>query len=76
VLRVTGEPEVYAEGILNICKLYRESPLVCVSGVTGSNLRRRSEAIMTRRIAQNLHLEKEKKVLLAAGERWRWRRQS
>ncbi len=38
VLRLGSEPRVYAEGILNVCKLYVESPLRCVSGVTGSNL--------------------------------------
>ncbi len=32
VLRLGNEPRVYAEGILNVCKLYMESPLACVSG--------------------------------------------
>jgi beta-lactamase regulating signal transducer with metallopeptidase domain len=35
VLRLGSEPRVYAEGILNVCKLYVESPLVCVAGITG-----------------------------------------
>ena len=39
VLSLGSEPRVYAEGILNVCKLYVESPLVCVSGVTGSDLK-------------------------------------
>ena len=42
VLRLGNEPRVYAEGILNVCKLYVESPLVCVSGVTGANLKRKN----------------------------------
>src|SRR5665213_2347577 len=31
VLQALNEPRAYAEGILNVCKLYAESPLVCVS---------------------------------------------
>ncbi len=37
VVQELGEPKAYAEGILNVCKLYVESPLTCVSGVTGAN---------------------------------------
>jgi uncharacterized protein (TIGR03435 family) len=58
VLRLGSEPHVYAEGILNICKSYVESPLVCVSGVTGSNLKKRIEAIMANRVARNLSVGK------------------
>lgn len=39
VLRLGSAPQDYAEGILNVCKLYVESPLKCVAGVTGSNLK-------------------------------------
>lgn len=63
VLRNLREPKTYAEGILNVCKLYVESPLICVSGISGSNLKKRIEAIMTHRIAHNLDFSK--KVLLA-----------
>ncbi len=63
VLRMGSEPRAYAEAILNVCKLYVESPLVCVSGVTGSNLNKRIEAIMTNRIGQVLN--RSKKFLLA-----------
>ena len=49
-----GEARVYAEAILNVCKLYVESPLVCVSGVTGSDLKKRIEAIMKGHIAVRL----------------------
>src|SRR5580658_10329342 len=63
VLRNAAEPEVYAEGILNVCKFYLASPLRCVSGVTGSNLKKRIEEIMTRRALYNLSLGK--KLLLA-----------
>jgi len=54
VLLAAGDPEAYAEGILNVCRIYLESPLACVSGVTGSNLKKRVRAIMTHRIADNL----------------------
>ncbi len=40
------EPDVYAESILRTCQFYVESPLVCVAGVTGSDLKRRVEQIM------------------------------
>ena len=64
VLSTTGEPKAYAEGILNVCKLYVESPLVCVSGVTGSDIKRRIEAIMTNRAGRGLN--RAKKILLAS----------
>jgi uncharacterized protein (TIGR03435 family) len=63
VLRHASEPEVYAEGILNVCKFYLASPLRCVSGVTGSNLKKRIEEIMTRRALYSL--SPGKKFLLA-----------
>jgi uncharacterized protein (TIGR03435 family) len=46
VIRLGSDPQMYAESILKTCELYVESPLVCVAGVTGSNLRKRVEAIM------------------------------
>jgi hypothetical protein len=55
VLRTLADPKAYAEGILNVCKRYVESPLVCVSGVSGSDLKKRIEAIMANRIALNLN---------------------
>src|ERR1700733_6231922 len=54
-LSLGNQPRVYADAILNVCKLYVESQLVCVSGVTGSNIRRRIEAIMTNRRSQGLN---------------------
>lgn len=41
--------EVYAQGIVNVCKLYVESPLACSAGVSGADLRKRIESIMTDR---------------------------
>ena len=54
VLRQLGEPEAYAEGILAVCKRYVESPLSCVSGVSGSDIKRRIEGIMNNRIGTRL----------------------
>jgi protein involved in polysaccharide export with SLBB domain len=65
VLTMGREPRTYADAILNVCKLYVESPIVCVSGVTGANLKRRIEAIMINRTGQALG--RAKKFLLAAG---------
>src|SRR5262249_6903022 len=64
VLGLGTEPRDYAEGILNVCKAYVESPLACVSGMTGPapilgvsggvNLATRIEAIMTNRLSRQL----------------------
>ncbi len=59
VLSLGNEPQVYAEGILNVCKIYVESPLRCVSGVTGSDLKRRIQAILTGRVAGELTFAKK-----------------
>jgi beta-lactamase regulating signal transducer with metallopeptidase domain len=56
VLGAGSEPRVYAEAVLNVCKLYLESPLRCMSGITGANLKRRIEAIMTRRLVKDLSI--------------------
>jgi uncharacterized protein (TIGR03435 family) len=66
VLRLGCEPRAYAEGILNVCAFCVSSPLACVSGVSGSDLKRRIEAIMTHRAA--LDLDTRRRVwLIAAG---------
>jgi bla regulator protein blaR1 len=64
VLRLGSDPEIYAESILAACKFYLESPLACVAGVTGSDLKKRVEAIMANRLADKLDLGR--KLLLAA----------
>lgn len=47
VLASGGEPFSYAEGILNVCKFYVEAPLSCMSGVTGSDLKKRIVRVMS-----------------------------
>jgi bla regulator protein blaR1 len=65
VLRMGCEPEAYAEGILKICELYLESPLPCVAGVTGANLKKRIEAIMENRTVPRLSFVKKVTLALA-----------
>src|SRR5262249_2749957 len=64
VLKLGSDPQAYAEGILKVCKFYLESPLFCTASVTGANLKKRIEAIMTNSGARSLELAK--KLLLAA----------
>jgi len=49
VVRLGTDPDVYAESILKTCHFFVESPLACVPGVTGSNLKTRIERIMSHR---------------------------
>jgi bla regulator protein BlaR1 len=63
VLRSGSEPEVYAESILKVCEFYLESPLDCVSGITGSDLRKRIRNIMTEHAS--IRLNAGRKLLLA-----------
>lgn len=65
VLCLGCEPRVYAEGILTICKLYTESRLVCVSGASGSNLKKRIEAIMHRRPSVTLNFMRKAALTLS-----------
>jgi uncharacterized protein (TIGR03435 family) len=66
VVRLGNEPRAYAEGILNVCKLYVESPLACVSGVAGANLKQRIQAILANRTVYGLTAA-QKIVLSGAG---------
>jgi bla regulator protein BlaR1 len=45
VLRAGNDPDEYAEGILTVCRFTLRTPLACVTGVTGSDLRTRLESI-------------------------------
>lgn len=64
VLRLGNNPHVYAESILKTCQFYLESPLTCMSGVTGSDLKKRIVRIMTQNVAHRLDMSR--KILLAA----------
>jgi bla regulator protein BlaR1 len=64
VLR-TASPEAYAEGILKVCEQYVRSPLACVAGVTGTNLKTRIEAIMNNRPTLKLNFAKRTGLAIA-----------
>jgi beta-lactamase regulating signal transducer with metallopeptidase domain len=66
VLRLGSEPQIYAESILKTCQFYLESPLACVSGITGSDLKKRIVRIMTHSVASRLGLGR-KLLLTVAG---------
>jgi beta-lactamase regulating signal transducer with metallopeptidase domain len=63
VLASGRDPQTYAEGILKVCRFYLQSKLACASGVSGADLKKRVEAIMTHRPATRLSLAR--KSLLA-----------
>jgi uncharacterized protein (TIGR03435 family) len=66
VLDSGSQPEVYAESILLACRFCVEAPLTCVSGVAGSNLKRRINRIMNGSSQQNLSFARRTLLLAAA----------
>ena len=59
-----SDPQVYAESILKVCEFCLGSPLPCVAGVTGADLKKRMVRIMSHRMLHNLDFPR--KVLLAS----------
>jgi uncharacterized protein (TIGR03435 family) len=66
VLDSSREALVYAEGILNVCKFYVEAPMSCVSGVTGSDLKKRIVRIMAEQAARKLDMGRKLLLCFAA----------
>lgn len=64
VVGLGNEPRVYAQAILNVCKLYVESPLTCVSGVSGPSLNRRIRAILTQGLVAELPYGKKMALVM------------
>jgi len=64
VLESGSERQVYAESILKICEFCVGSPLACVSGVTGADLKKRIENIMTKSVQRKLDFSR--KLLLSS----------
>jgi uncharacterized protein (TIGR03435 family) len=56
VLRTGNQPDVYAESILCACKFCVEAPISCVSGVAGSDLKRRIVRIMDGQLGNKLSI--------------------
>jgi uncharacterized protein (TIGR03435 family) len=50
VVEMGSRPGIYAESLLKACRFCVESPLVCVSGITGADLSKRVLSIMTLRL--------------------------
>jgi bla regulator protein blaR1 len=59
VVQLAGRPEVYAEGLLKACRFCAESPLICVSGITGADLKDRVIRIMTGHLVQKMNLSRK-----------------
>lgn len=66
VLESGSDRQVYAESILKICEFCVGSPLACVPGVTGADLKKRISRIMTERVARKLDFSR-RLLLSAAG---------
>jgi bla regulator protein BlaR1 len=64
VLQRGSQPQVYAESILKICEFCLGSPLACVAGVTGSDLKKRIVNIMNKSVVRKLNFGK--KLLLSS----------
>ena len=64
VLECGSKRQIYAESILKVCEFCVGSPLNCVSGVTGSDLKKRIAQIMSERAARQLDFSR--RVLLSA----------
>ena len=65
VVRI-ADPRAYAEGILRICRRWIESPVPCVSGIAGSDVKTRMEDIMAGRIGLELNRTRRLALALAA----------
>jgi len=63
VVELGSERKVYAESILKVCEFCVQSPLACVAGVTGADLKKRMEWIMNQNVARKLGFGR--KVLLS-----------
>jgi uncharacterized protein (TIGR03435 family) len=66
VLQLCGQRGVYAESILKVCEFCVESPLPCLSGVTGASLKERIARIMTQQTGRKLDLSRKLLLSVAA----------
>jgi uncharacterized protein (TIGR03435 family) len=63
VLESGSDRQVYAESILKICEFCIASPLACVPGVTGADLKKRVAYIVTKNLSRKLDFSR--KLLLS-----------
>ncbi|HEY4029232.1 MAG TPA: M56 family metallopeptidase [Caulobacteraceae bacterium] len=66
VVQAGHDRETYARGIIETCRRYVQSPQACMAGVSGSNLERRVEDIMTGSVSAPLSA-KARGLLAATG---------
>ena len=66
VVALGKDRQIYAESILKVCEFCLGSPLPCVSGVTGADLKRRMVHIMNDRISLKLDFARKTLLTLAA----------
>ena len=66
VVALGSDRQVYAESILRVCEFCLGSPLPCVAGVTGADLKKRMVHIMTDRILHKLDFARKALLTLAA----------
>ena len=66
VVALGSDRQVYAESILKVCEFCLGSPLPCVAGVTGADLKKRMVHIMTDRILHKLDFARKALLALAA----------
>jgi uncharacterized protein (TIGR03435 family) len=64
VVELGSERQIYAESILKVCEFCVGSPLACVSGVTGADLKKRMVHIMSEHVVRKLDFGR--KLLLGA----------
>ena len=66
VVALGKDRQIYAESILKVCEFCLGSPLPCVSGVTGADLKRRMVHIMNDRISLKLDFARKALLTVAA----------
>jgi bla regulator protein blaR1 len=60
------EPREYADAIVNVCRFYVESPLTCVAGVTGADLKKRLRAILAGAAVRDLSAAQKFALIILA----------
>jgi bla regulator protein blaR1 len=66
VLEFGSRRDVYAESILKVCEFCVGSPLACVAGVTGSDLKKRMVHIMSEHFGRKLDFSRKLLITTAA----------
>jgi bla regulator protein BlaR1 len=66
VVAMGSGPGVYADGLLKAVRFCVESPLTCVAGITGADLKDRVVKIMTARVCGRMSLAKKLALAVAA----------